>query len=97
MKEIKIAFASKKVKKLFEELKEGKFEDKKIYGFIQRAKKDLKINPTCGTKIPHNLVPEYYAQKYNINNLWKYNLPNAWRLIYTMKATQVIVLAIILE
>ena len=36
-------------------------------------------------------------KKYEINNLWKYNLPNGWRLIYTVKASSVEIVSIILE
>jgi len=81
MKPIFVAFISKKIKKEFEELEKGKFEDKKLYEFILRAIEDLKKNPMCGTKIPRSLWPVGYIKNYNITNLWKYDLPNAWRLI----------------
>ena len=54
MKEIFVAFISKKLKHDFELLKEGKFEDKQLYGYIDRAMDDLKKNPACGTKIQKN-------------------------------------------
>ena len=46
---------------------------------------------------PKKLWPKDYVKKYNIDNLWKYDLPNAWRLIYTIKADQITVLAVVLE
>lgn len=97
MKRTGVTFVNNRLKKAFEELKEGKFEDKEVYQFIQRAKEDLKEDPTCGTRIPNKLIPKSYVQKYAISNLWKYNLPNAWRLIYTTEADEVMLLAIILE
>ena len=33
----------------------------------------------------------------NMKNLWKYDLPNAWRLIYTILEDQVRILNVILE
>ncbi len=54
MKEISVAFISGKLKDGSESLKEGKFEDKQLYKFIDRAINDLKQKPTCGTKIPKN-------------------------------------------
>ena len=81
----------------FESLKEGKFEDKRLYEFIERAIKDMKNLSVCGTKIPKKLWPKVYVQKYQITNLWKYDLPNAWRLIYTIKEDEVMILNIILE
>jgi len=80
-REISIAFISKKLKEEFESLKNSKFEDKQLYKFIDRAIDDIKSNPTCSTKIPKRLWPKTYIQKYGITNLWKYDLPNAWRLL----------------
>ena len=43
-------------------------------------------------------VVKEYQNKYGpLTNLWKYNLPNAWRLIYTIKRDEVVVLSIVLE
>ncbi|MCW6158831.1 MAG: hypothetical protein LVQ63_05065 [Thermoplasmatales archaeon] len=35
--------------------------------------------------------------KYEIDNLWKYNLPNAWRLVYSVAGSEVEIIAILLE
>ena len=40
-----IAFGSKEIRDSFEKLKEGKFEDKQLFNFLNRAIDDLKINP----------------------------------------------------
>ena len=92
-----VAFISQKIKKEFEELEKGKFEDKKLYEFILRAINDLKSNPSCGTKISKVLWPAEYIKNYKITNLWKYDLPNAWRLIYTIEADEVRIMNFILE
>ena len=68
-----------------------------LYGFIDRALDDLKKNPSCGTKIHKRLWPKEYKKKYGITNLWKYDLPNAWRLIYTIETDEVMIMNIILE
>ena len=78
-------------------LKTGKFEDKKLYEFIDRAIDDLKKSPTCGTKIQKKIWPKEYKKKFGINNLWKYDLPNAWRIIYTIETDEVTIVSIILE
>ena len=64
---------------------------------MDRAMKDIKNNPSCGTKIPKKLWPRVYIEKYNILNLWKYDLPNSWRLIYTIKEDDIQVIGVILE
>ena len=83
-KPIFVAFASPKLEKDFNKLKQGKFENKQLYNFIQRAISDLKKNPMCGVKIPRKLWPKGYIKKYQIKNLWKYDLPDGWRLIYSI-------------
>ncbi|MBS3113108.1 type II toxin-antitoxin system RelE/ParE family toxin [Candidatus Woesearchaeota archaeon] len=96
-KPINVSFVSQKLKSHFNTLKSGKFEDKRLFDFIDRAIDDLKKNPICGTKIKKMLWPKEYKQKYSINNLWKYDLPNAWRIIYTIETDEVTIVSIILE
>jgi len=96
-KQIEVGFGTEKLKKEFESLKNGKFEDKKLREFLERAIVDLKNNPLCGAKIPQNLWPREYCKKFNINNLRKYDLPDGWRLIYTIKINEVEILAVFLE
>lgn len=97
MKENIVAFISKNLKNKFDSLKSGKFEDKQLYKFINRALDDIKKEPVCGIKIPKKLWPKEYVKKYEITNLWKYDLPNAWRLVYTIESDEVKVISLILE
>ena len=92
-----IVFENEKLQKSLEKLKDSKTEDKKLYSFLSRAFADLEENAFCGIQIPKKLIPKDYFQKHNIDNLWKYNLPNAWRLVYTIKNGNIIVLSIVLE
>lgn len=96
-KPIYVAFADKQTEALFEKLKKGKFEDKRLYDFLNRAIDDLKKDPICGVKIPKKYWPKSYIQKYSLTNLWKYDLPDGWRLIYTIKTDEVMILNMILE
>lgn len=95
--EIHVAFITQKLKEQFHHLEEGKFEDQQLFKFINRALDDLKHNPTCGIKIPKNLWPKEYIQNFRVTNLWKYDLPNAWRLVYTIESDEVKIVSIILE
>jgi hypothetical protein len=96
-KQIFVTFAESKTEEEYEILKEGKFQDRQLYRFIERAQQDLKSGRNCGIKMPKKLWPKAYVQKYKITNLWKYDLPNSWRLIYTIKVNDVMILNIILE
>jgi hypothetical protein len=58
-----VAFADEAVRKAFDKLKEGKFEDKEMYGLINRAMGDMKQNPFIGIHIPRRVWPKIYVQK----------------------------------
>ena len=92
-----IKFAEEKIKKNFEELKDSKSEDKLLYKWINRAFDDLEENAFCGIRIQKKLIPKVYIEKYNIDNLWKYDLPKGWRLIYSVVNGQICILSIVLE
>ncbi|MBW2969199.1 hypothetical protein KY314_03720 [Candidatus Woesearchaeota archaeon] len=80
IKPSKVVFISDELENNFNELKDN---DPIKKGMI-RAIKDLKENAFSGIQIPKRLFPKEYIQKYRINNLWKYDLPTGWRLIYTI-------------
>jgi Txe/YoeB family toxin of Txe-Axe toxin-antitoxin module len=92
-----IKFAEEKVQKNFEELKNSRNEDKNLYKWIYRAFEDLEENAFCGIRIQKKLIPKVYMEKYRIDNLWKYDLPKGWRLIYSVANGQIKILSIILE
>lgn len=95
--ECRIQFANENVQKAFEKLELGNFEDKQLSTFIKRAFEDICKNPFCGIQIPKRLIPEEYVKRFSIKNVWKYNLPGAWRLIYSLERTQICVISIVLE
>lgn len=93
-----VVFGNEKIKDSLEKLKNSKTEDKKLYSWLIRAFEDLKENAFAGVQIPKRIFPKEYEQKFGkLDNLWKYNLPNSWRLNYTIKHNEVVVLSIILE
>ncbi len=93
----KVRFADEKLKQAFEQLKDGKGDEKELYNWLIRAFKDIEQNAFCGIQIPKRLIPNEYPQKYGVHNAWKYNLPNAWRLIYSIENQEIIVVSIVLD
>ena len=93
----KIQFADDKIKKAFEGLKLSDKQEKELYNHLIRAFKDIEENAFCGIQISKKLIPREYFKKYNIHNLWKYNLPDAWRLLYSIENNEIIVISIVLE
>ena len=93
-KAFKVVFISEDLEKDFHSLK----EDDPIKKAMIRAILDLKENAFSGIQMPKRLIPKEYVQKYYVNNLWKYDLPRGWRLIYTVTAeNEVDLISAILE
>lgn len=51
---------------------------------ITKAIRSIKENIHCGRSVKKKLIPKDLLQKYNLNNLWIYNLPSSWRLLYSI-------------
>ncbi len=85
-------FADAAIKKAFEKTKDA---DKNLYKHLAIAFDDIQGNAFCGIQVPKKLIPKKYR---HLDNLWKYNLPDAWRLIYTIKSPdKVEVISVILD
>ena len=96
-KEIKVVFVDKKLKEAYLKLKNSKTEDKLLFEWLNRAFDDLKKKPFCGIQIPKSQIPRTYIKNYGIDNLWKYNLPEGWRLIYSVIGDEVRIISIVIE
>ena len=57
----------------------------------------LKANPEYGNHIPKDRIPKEYVRDYDVNNLWKIDLSGAWRMIYTIRGTEVEIISLILD
>jgi len=90
---IVLRYAEENIKKVLEKIKK---RDKEFYEHIANALRNIQEDPVCGIKIPLRLIPKEWKKKYSINNLYKYNLPNAWRLFYSLIGNKVELIAIIL-
>ncbi|MBT3404601.1 hypothetical protein HN832_03315 [archaeon] len=91
-KPCEIQFVNKKVHETYKKLKEKPLKDQ-----LEKALCDIEENPFCGIQIPKKLIPKDYIKKHNIGNVWKYNLPGAWRLIYSIRGGEVTIITIILD
>jgi|SRR3989338_3498006 len=90
----KVVFADDKLEKEFHELG----ENDEIKRYIKRAIEDIRRNAFCSTPIPKRLIPQVYIQKYGVKNLWKYDLPDGWRLLYWITTpTNIEIVSVILE
>jgi hypothetical protein len=60
--ETRIQFINEKVKKAFEKLGSSNYEEKELKRYIERAFKDIIINPFCGIQVPKRLIPPEYIK-----------------------------------
>ena len=72
-------------------------QGKRSYNALLNAIDEMKKNPEVGIPVPSALWPKIYIQKYGINNLRKYDLQPGWRLVYTIKSSEINIIAVLLE
>ena len=77
-----IRFADEKLKEAFYTLESGDDSERELFKVINQAMDNIEANAFCGIQVPKRLIPKEYCQKIDDCNLWKYDLPRGWRLIY---------------
>lgn len=82
-----------------EEISKGiaRSDNQTLFNSIKQKIKFLKENPQYGIHIPKNKIPKEYVIKYDVNNLWKINLSGAWRMIYTIRGSEIEIISLILD
>ena len=96
-REKKVGFGDESVRKAFLELQSGKFEEKELASQIRKAMDALKEDPFAGVAIRRRLWPRAYVMRFAITNLRKYDLPNGWRVVYTLRGNEIEIISVILE
>lgn len=92
MKPHKIKFIWENLEKAFNELS----DKDPIKKALIKAIRDIKQNAFCGRNVKKKLIPKELIKKYQINNLWIYNLPSAWRMLYSLSNEEEIQLVAVL-
>ena len=64
---------------------------------IQRVRELLKNNPFAGDQVPKRLISSKYILKYDVDNLWRIELSDRWRLVYTITGDKVEIIAFVLD
>jgi hypothetical protein len=94
MKPEKVVFIDEELDKAFSELSELD----PIKKALIRAIRTLQENIFSGRNVKKNLIPKEIIQKYKIDNLWIYNLPDGWRMLYVLTPSEEVrVIAVILD
>lgn len=64
---------------------------------LDKAIEKLKYNFKVGSHIPKDRIPTFYVLNHGVENLWKLNLDQNYRLIYTLRGTETEVTSVLLE
>ena len=101
MKQIKVKNSpefEEQLKELREIIKEknSKFH-KQLLTAIEREVGNLSIDPHHGIQISKKLIPKEYIVKFGFTNLWKINLPDFWRMLYTITGNELEIISVLLE
>ena len=86
-------------KKVGQQIKEGNdnTEESQLLRSIKQKIEFIKANPFYGDNISKALIPKEYIVKYNAKNLWRVELTNYWRMLYTIKGDQVEIICFVLD
>ena len=68
-----------------------------IFRSIERVKGWLKDNPFVGDQVKKRQIPSCYITQYGVSNLWRIELSNYWRLVYTIQSNEVEVIDFVLD
>jgi hypothetical protein len=94
MKPDKVVFVDESLEDAFNSLTD-KDPTKKA---LIKAIRDIQGNCYCGRNVKKSLIPKKLIEKHGINNLWIYNLPSAWRLLYSLtNSGKIELIAVVLD
>ena len=72
-------------------------KDQTILNAVNRKIKLIKLNFHYGVPITKRLFPREYILRYGITNLFRVELPNFWRMLYTLTDGDNKIIAFILD
>ncbi|MEK6889400.1 MAG: hypothetical protein AABW80_04830 [Nanoarchaeota archaeon] len=64
---------------------------------INRTKELLKDNPFAGNQIHKERIPIKYINLYDAENIWRIELSDRWRAIYTIQGNDIEIITFILD
>jgi len=64
---------------------------------IHRIFEIMVTNPFYGENAKKDLIPKEYKEKYGVENLFIADLPNYWRMLYTLESDEIEIIAFVLD
>ena len=101
MKKVRVIF-SPEAEEVYKHLNEAALNskiDSSILNAINKKVELIKANFHYGDPINKQLIPEEYKTKYEVTNLFRVELPNFWRMLYTLTngESQIEIIAFVLD
>jgi hypothetical protein len=90
MKPDRVVFIKQDLQEAFDSMS----EDDPIKKGLRKAIADISQNIFSGRQVKKNLIPKKYSE---LSNIWIYNLPSAWRLIYSITPSEVEIIGVVLD
>lgn len=86
MKKVRVIFSpeAEEVYTHLNEISSSSKIDRSILNAINKKVELIKTNIHYGEPIAKRLIPEEYKTKYGATNLFRVELPNFWRMLYTL-------------
>lgn len=95
-KEVRIFLKGQAKQSYLELKKRTDKESQTLLRSIQRIKDILQDNPQFGDPIRKDLIPKSFKQQ-GIKNLYRVELSNYWRMLYTIKGTKIEIFLFVLN
>lgn len=64
---------------------------------INRVRDELKQDPFAGDQVPKRQIPPKYTKKFDVDNVWRIELADRWRLVYSITGNQVEIITFIMD
>ena len=93
MKQVRVIL-SEEAEEAYRYLNERSTESKverSIFNSIKKKVELVKANPHYGDPISKKLIPAEYVDKYGVTNLFRVELSNHWRMLYTLTEGETVI------
>jgi len=101
MKSVRVIFSpeAEKVYNYLNEQSPTSKTERMILNAINKKVELIKANFHYGDPVAKKLIPQEYKIKYGVTNLFRVELPNFWRMLYTLTEgeTEIEIIAFVLD
>jgi len=101
LKKIKVVLSpeAEEVYKYLNEQAPKSKRERMILNAVNNKVELIKTNHHYGNPIAKKLIPSEYQLKYSVTNLFRVELPNFWRMLYTLtdSETEIEIIAFVLD